>query len=169
MGSLKRATPLQIHLLVWRLLREKSPWIPAHPSGFHKLGTETSASSFRRIADPKRRPGPKRSTGSLHAPAGLPLIACDLFTVEREHRHRPIARVAAFTIYPSRITTANSWSRGTHHDRDKSSARSVTTVSAPWRRRASACPTRSTPTTKPNPPARPASTPDRASSKTAAC
>ncbi len=50
--------------------------------------------------------------------------------------------------------------------RPKSSARSVTTVSAPWARWAWACPTRSTPTTKP--PARPASTPDRASSKTAA-
>ena len=51
-----------------------------------------------------------------------------------------------------------------------SSARSATTTS---RRRArasaSACPTRSTPTTSRKPPARPASTPASASSKTAAC
>src|SRR5690606_7736128 len=47
------------------------------------------------------------------------------------------------------------------------SARSVTTMSAPLRRNASACPTRSTPTTRPKPPARPAATPDSASSNTA--
>src|SRR4051794_16076867 len=54
------------------------------------------------------------------------------------------------------------------HDAASSSARSVTTTSAPLRRNASDWPTRSTPTTKPNRPARPASTPDSASSKTAA-
>ena len=41
-------------------------------------------------------------------------------------------------------------------------------MSAPCASSSSACPTRSTPTTQPNPPARPASTPASASSKTAA-
>ena len=54
------------------------------------------------------------------------------------------------------------------HDGPISSARSATTTSAPWEYSASAWPTRSTPTTRPNPPALPASTPDSASSKTAA-
>src|SRR5215467_14808858 len=49
-----------------------------------------------------------------------------------------------------------------------SSARSVTTTLAPCSRSASAWPTRSTPTTRPKRPARPASTPARASSYTAA-
>src|SRR5208283_1456721 len=49
-----------------------------------------------------------------------------------------------------------------------SSARSLTTTSAPLRRKSSAWPTRSTPTTKPKLPARPAATPDKASSNTAA-
>src|SRR5258708_27298364 len=53
-----------------------------------------------------------------------------------------------------------------YHGRSTSSARSVTTISAPCSFSASACPTRSTPTTKPNPPARPAPTPASASSKT---
>src|SRR5712691_11857728 len=48
----------------------------------------------------------------------------------------------------------------------ESSDRSVTTTLAPCSRRASAWPTRSTPTTKPKPPARPASTPASASSNT---
>src|ERR671929_163599 len=52
------------------------------------------------------------------------------------------------------------------HGRSSSSARSCTTTSAPRRLSASACPVRSTPTTQPNGPARPASTPARASSKT---
>ena len=50
-----------------------------------------------------------------------------------------------------------------------SSARSETTTSAPCARSSSAWPTRSTPTTQPKPPARPAATPASASSKTAAC
>ena len=45
-----------------------------------------------------------------------------------------------------------------------SSSRSVTTTSAPCSFRAAACPTRSTPTTKPKAPARPACTPEIASS-----
>ena len=52
--------------------------------------------------------------------------------------------------------------------RSSSSARSVTTMSAPCSRSASAWPTRSTPTTKPKWPARPAATPASASSNTAA-
>ena len=57
---------------------------------------------------------------------------------------------------------------GLDHDWSSSSARSATTTSAPCFFRASACPVRSTPTTKRNLPARPASTPASASSKTAA-
>src|SRR5581483_11377625 len=53
------------------------------------------------------------------------------------------------------------------HRLPRSSSRSSTTT-APWRRRASAWPARSMPTTKPKRPARPASTPASASSKTAA-
>ncbi len=49
-----------------------------------------------------------------------------------------------------------------------SSARSLTTMSAPCCLRASACPARSTPTTRPKRPALPASTPASASSYTAA-
>src|SRR5260370_9299870 len=55
-----------------------------------------------------------------------------------------------------------------YHGRSSSSARSVTTISAPCCFSASACPTRSTPTTNPKPPARPAATPASASSKTTA-
>src|SRR2546421_373591 len=47
-------------------------------------------------------------------------------------------------------------------------ARSETTTSAPWRRSSQDCPTRSRRMTQPKRPARPASTPARASSKTAA-
>src|SRR5260370_3493410 len=47
------------------------------------------------------------------------------------------------------------------------SARSLTATSAPCRRSAAAWPTRSTPTTRPNPPACPAATPASASSYTA--
>src|SRR4051794_35497272 len=54
------------------------------------------------------------------------------------------------------------------HGRVSSSARSCTTTSAPWRRSSSAWPVRSTPTTQPKLPARPASTPAWASSNTAA-
>ena len=53
------------------------------------------------------------------------------------------------------------------HSASRSSARSVTTRSAPCRRSSTAWPTRSTPTTKPKCPARPASTPASASSNTA--
>ena len=53
--------------------------------------------------------------------------------------------------------------------RRSSSARSSTTTSAPCSSSASRWPTRSTPTTKPKLPARPAPTPASASSKTAAC
>ena len=53
------------------------------------------------------------------------------------------------------------------HRSSSNSLRSLTTVSAPWLRKAAACPTRSTPTTHPNEPARPASTPAIASSNTA--
>src|ERR1035437_3052199 len=49
-----------------------------------------------------------------------------------------------------------------------SSARSLTTMSAPCSRSCSAWPTRSTPTTRAKPPARPASTSASASSNTAA-
>src|SRR5690554_6743457 len=52
------------------------------------------------------------------------------------------------------------------HRSSSSSARSLTTMSAPPSRRASAWPTRSTPTTHPKSPARPASTPATASSNT---
>ncbi len=55
-----------------------------------------------------------------------------------------------------------------HRASSTSSPRSVTTTSAPWASSASPWPTRSTPMTYPNDPARPASTPDRASSNTAA-
>src|ERR1700761_1115777 len=55
-----------------------------------------------------------------------------------------------------------------HRGAYSSSARSVTTTSAPCWRSASAWPTRSTPTTYPKWPARPASTPESASSNTAA-
>src|SRR5581483_4364058 len=51
--------------------------------------------------------------------------------------------------------------------RPRSSSRSSTTTSAPWRYSASFWFARSTPTTRPKFPARPASTPARASSKTA--
>src|SRR6185312_13017023 len=51
----------------------------------------------------------------------------------------------------------------------RSSLRSATTTLAPCCLRASAWPTRSTPTTYPKLPARPASTPASASSKTTAC
>ena len=54
------------------------------------------------------------------------------------------------------------------HPSSSSSPRSETTRSAPSRRSASLWPVRSTPTTKPKPPARPAATPASASSKTAA-
>src|SRR5437870_10996079 len=54
------------------------------------------------------------------------------------------------------------------HGCRSSSHRSWTTTSAPCRRSSSAWPAQSTPTTSPNPPARPASTPARASSYTAA-
>src|SRR5215213_148480 len=53
------------------------------------------------------------------------------------------------------------------HRSPSSSERSETTMLAPCSRNASACPTRSTPTTQAKPPARPASTPASASSKTA--
>src|SRR5215217_347485 len=75
------------------------------------------------------------------------------FEVELALRHRP--RLYLEYVLPD-------------HGRSKSSARSLTTTSAPLRRSASACPVRSTPTTQPNPPARPASTPACASSNTAA-
>src|SRR5207253_1566775 len=54
------------------------------------------------------------------------------------------------------------------HGACSSSDRSFTTTSAPWARSAPAWPTRSTPTTRPKFPARPASTPASASSNTAA-
>src|SRR5215217_1953409 len=75
------------------------------------------------------------------------------FEVELALRHRP--RLYREYVLPD-------------HGRSKSSARSLTTTSAPLRRSASACPVRSTPMTQPNPPARPASTPACASSNTAA-
>ena len=57
---------------------------------------------------------------------------------------------------------------GADHGRSSSSERSCTTTSAPCARSASAWPVRSTPTTQPKCPARPASTPASASSNTAA-
>jgi hypothetical protein len=54
------------------------------------------------------------------------------------------------------------------HGWPASSARSETTTSAPRSASCAAWPVRSTPTTSPNPPARPASTPARESSNTAA-
>src|SRR5262249_35786129 len=103
--------------------------------------------------------------------ARLPLVEvappADVPVGQREHRFRLRQHVQV-----QRLLAQAPWFHVEHrvldHGRSSNSARSATTRSAPCSRSASACPTRSTPTTNPNWPARPAATPASASSKTAA-
>src|SRR5215213_7340134 len=91
----------------------------------------------------------------------------DMPVREREHRLRLCEHVEVEVRLAHRPRLDRE--RGMRdHLRSSSSARSETTMSAPRSRSAFACPLRSTPTTKPNRPARAASTPASASSNTAA-
>lgn len=120
----------------------------------HACGRGGPAEAFRKSLDRCRRDPGHRRPGLTEGHHGLRGPLGDVRCRAPEHE--------GFEAAVQSGDTARCIAHGT------SSARSLTTMSAPWARSWAACPLWSTPTTRPKCPERPASTPASASSTTTA-